>query len=144
MAVIKSVEKLGQLKRMFRQVSRLRSRNALAHSVRSLSGSKPQLPNLVAGWTIKISSKIRRLANILRRDAASHISTKTFRIKSTLAEDVRRPHDRVLYVRTGFTLEIQRILEVKRDHRWFGVLQHEKAQRADGNLGGDRSSVCFA
>src|SRR6266481_8735170 len=68
MAVIKSVEKLRQLKRMLRQVSRLGGRNALAHNEGGLGGSKPELPNFVAGWPVKILSKI------LGRDGACSVS----------------------------------------------------------------------
>src|SRR6266403_4091882 len=130
---------------MLRQVCRLGGRNTLAHDVRGLSGSQPESPNFIALGTVEISPKI------LAGDGARPISpatgdtlavgvphrripTKRLRIKSTLAEDVRHAHNRVLDVRTGFTLEAQGIFEVKRDHRRLGVLQHEKTQRADGDL----------
>ena len=155
MAVIKSIEKLGQLKRMLRQVSRLGGRNALAHNVGGLGGSKPELPNFVAVGTIEILSKILgrdgacpvsgAVGDVAAiGDAASRVSTKCLWIKSTLAEDVRRPHDRVLYVRTGLSLETECIVEVKGDDRRFGVFQHEKTERADGNLRGDHGPLSFA
>src|SRR6266446_1857648 len=115
MTVIKSVEKLGQLERMLREISRLGGRNALAHKVGGLGGGKPELPNFVAVGTIEILSKILgrdgacpvsgAVGDVAAiGDAASRVSTKCLRIKSTLAEDVRRAHDRVLYVRTGLSL----------------------------------------
>src|SRR6266436_2671256 len=99
MAVIKSVEKLGQLKSMLRQVSRLGGRNALAHKVGGLGGGKPELPNFVAVGTIEILSKILgrdgacpvsgAVGDVAAfGDAARRVSTKRLWIKSTFAENV--------------------------------------------------------
>src|SRR5271157_2698779 len=50
------------------------------------------------------------------------------------AKDVGRTYHCILRVRSSLALESQRFLEVESDDRLLGELQHEIAQRADGDL----------
>ena len=77
-------------------------------------------------------------ANSSASGAIGSVRAERFRIESAFAKDVGRAHDGVLRVRSGFAFEAERFFEVERDHRLLGVLQHEVAQRADGDLGRDR------
>ena len=66
---------------------------------------------------------------------------RLLRLDTGLAKDVGGAHDRVLRVRSGFALEGQRLLEVEGDDRLLGELQHEVAQRADGDLLADAQAL---
>ena len=56
---------------------------------------------------------------------------------SRFAEDVAGAHYSVLNVRAGLALKAQRIFEVEGDDRIARELEHEVAQRADGDLFGN-------
>ena len=60
---------------------------------------------------------------------------------AAFAKDIARTDDRVLDIRPGFAFEAQSVFEVERDDRIARELQHEVAQRANGNLLGDHSAV---
>src|ERR1700716_1851570 len=144
-AVIEGVEKLRQLKGMLGKISRFSGRDALAHNIRGFSRRQPELPDVIGGFAVKEASKIIRRDAACRvsastsiarrrRTAARSVSKETLRIESTLAENVGSAHNRILRVRPCVTLEAQRILEIEGDHRLFRELQHEVAQRPDGDL----------
>ena len=54
-----------------------------------------------------------------------------------LAQDVARAHGGVLHVGSGVAFEAERFLKIESDHGIARELQHEVAQRADGDLGGN-------
>ncbi len=59
------------------------------------------------------------------------------------AEDVADAHHGVLNVRAGLALEAERVFEVEGDHGIARELEHEVAQRADGDLVGDLLPLGF-
>jgi hypothetical protein len=62
---------------------------------------------------------------------------------SGFAEDVADADDGVLDVGAGFALEAERVFEVEGDDGAAGELEHEVAQRADGDLLGDLLAFGF-
>src|SRR4029077_566177 len=80
------------------------------------------------------------LAELFTRRVDLGICAKRIGIKSALAEDVGRAYDGVLRVRSGLAFKTERIFEIECNYGGLGVLQHEVAQRADGDLGGNCAS----
>ncbi len=96
-------------------------------------GAKPKRPDVGRGFTFKIRSRIDG------RELRQHRFRRGFR----LAEDVACTDHGVLNVGSCLALEAQRIFEVKRDDRVARELEHEVAERADGNLPGDLLPLSF-
>ncbi len=64
-----------------------------------------------------------------------------FRSNSRLAKNVAGANNGILRVWAGLAFKRQRFFEVEGDHRLLGELQHEVAQRADGDLRGDAGAL---
>src|SRR6266849_8159397 len=101
-AVIESVEKLRQLKRMLGKISRFGGRDALAYNIRGLSSRKPELPDVVIRFAVK------ELRKTFCRDAACRVSAERIRIQSPFAENVGSADNRILRIRPRVALETQR------------------------------------
>src|SRR5208283_4889501 len=69
-AVIESIEKLRQLEGMLGQISRLGGRDALDNNVRSFRSRKPELPDVIARFAIKVPG------NLNGRDEACLVSAR--------------------------------------------------------------------
>src|SRR5215472_661523 len=65
------------------------------------------------------------------------------RRESAFAKDFAGADDRILRVGPGLSFEAQRLLEVEGDHRAFGELEHEIAQRANRDLHGNIATLAF-
>ena len=90
------------------------------------------------------ASPVRDTAPDRRLRAVSSVSAESLGIDSGLTENAGGAHDGILRVRSGLAFEAQRLFEIEGDHRLLGVLQHEVAQRADGDLRGDLLTLRLA
>src|SRR5262249_1021064 len=102
--VIEGIEQLCQLKHVFREVGWLSRCNALPDYVRGLGSSQPELPDFVSAFAIQIACQVRG------RNAA--LLGKIFGIDSCLPEDAAGAYNRILRVRTRFSLETERVFKV--------------------------------
>jgi hypothetical protein len=78
------------------------------------------------------------IASIGGIDNSANSANTASGVVPRLAEDVAGADHGVLNVGAGLALEAQRILEVEGDDGVARELEHEVAQRADGDLLGDR------
>src|SRR6266849_1522742 len=138
MAVVEIVENLRQLEGVLGQISGLSGGDALVDQVRSLRRRQPQFPKFVAGFSGEV------LCQVPCRDVASYVSTESIGIEPTFAKNVGSPDYGILRVRPGLAFEAQRLLEIECDHRRLGELEHEIAQRANGDLRRDGESLRIA
>src|ERR1039458_1399939 len=101
--------------------------NGLLQHQRAAGGAQPEGPDIFGSFAFEICGGID----------AGEFSQHGLRRGSALAEDVARTDHGVLNVGPGLALEAQSILEVEGDDRVARELEHEVAQRADGDLPGD-------
>src|SRR5579863_836645 len=114
---------------MLSEVRRLGRADALIEYERETAGAQPQRPDVLVRPAIAQG----RRADLVTRQLFKFRQSR-FRRRPALAKDITNSYYRILNVRPGFALEAERILEVEGDHRIPRVLEHEVAQRANGDL----------
>jgi hypothetical protein len=135
--VVESVEGLGQTKRMFGEHRELERSHDLLDDLVQPGGLEHETPELVAFLAFQCA-RVR-----CRHAGANRVFVKAEAI-AQLGKDVVRAHHGILQVRPALAFETERLGDIERDDLAARVLDHEVADRRDGNLSADNADVVGA
>src|SRR5262249_53534583 len=105
----------------------LEGRDRSAHRVRQTRCEVDKRPKVVAFFARE------QFADSTRRYVAQRIGARGQTRILQLSKNRIGPGHRILYVRSGLSLQRKRFLEIKRDYRRARVLQQEVSQGGDCN-----------
>ena len=135
MTVIEGVEELGHLESAFGEMRGFGGGNALIYYITRFRGGEPEFPDFVGGLAGQ------EFGEVGGGDVAGNVSAEFVGIDSGFFEDAGGADYGVLGVGSGFTFEAESVFEVEGDYGLLGVLEHEIAQCADRDLGGDLQAL---